>query len=112
MYSANIFISKAIRTTREMITKRISGQQKQPGSFILQPEPLSRLYPVSEYICRIYNMVCLEFILEFDEDVVPVKVINYLPENNMLRQLHGFTLDKYRHLLCAFSDKLPFFNES
>ena len=34
MYTANIFISKAIRTTREMITKRISGQQKQPGSFI------------------------------------------------------------------------------
>ena len=34
--NAYIFISKAIRTTREMIIKRISGQQKQPGSFILQ----------------------------------------------------------------------------
>ena len=55
MYAANIFISKAIRTTREMITKRISGQQKQPGSFILQAEPLSRSYHVAESICRIYN---------------------------------------------------------
>ena len=44
-----------------MITKRISGQQKQPGSFILQAEPLSRSYHVAESICRIYNnsmMVC------------------------------------------------------
>ena len=55
MYAANIFISKAIRTTREMITKSISGQQKQPGSFILQAEPLSRSYHVAESICRIYN---------------------------------------------------------
>ena len=55
MYAANIFISKAIRTTREKITKRISGQQKQPGSFILQAEPLSRSYHVAESICRIYN---------------------------------------------------------
>ena len=55
MYAANIFISKAIRTSREMITKRISGQQKQPGSFILQAEPLSRSYHVAESICRIYN---------------------------------------------------------
>ena len=39
LYAANIFISKAIRTKREMITKRISGQQKQPGSFILQAGP-------------------------------------------------------------------------
>ena len=38
-----------------MITKRISGQQKQPGSFILQAEPLSRSYHVAESICRIYN---------------------------------------------------------
>ena len=38
-----------------MITKRISEQQKQPGSFILQAEPLSRLYHVAESICRIYN---------------------------------------------------------
>ena len=58
MYAANIFISKAIRTTREMITKRISGQQKQPGSFILQAEPLSRSYHVAESICRIYNSIC------------------------------------------------------
>ena len=57
MYAANIFISKAIRTTREMITKRISGQQKQPGSFILQAEPLSRSYHVAESICRIYNNI-------------------------------------------------------
>ena len=57
MYAANIFISKAIRTTREMITKRISGQQKQPGSFILQAEPLSRSYHVAESICRIYNSI-------------------------------------------------------
>ena len=56
MYAANIFISKAIRTTREMITKRISGQQKQPGSFILQAGPLSRSYHVAESICRIYNI--------------------------------------------------------
>ena len=56
MYAANIFISKAIRTTREMITKRINGQQKQPGSFILQAEPLSRSYHVAESICRIYNI--------------------------------------------------------
>ena len=55
MYAANIFISKATRTTREMITKRISGQQKQPGSFILQAGPLSRSYHVAESICRIYN---------------------------------------------------------
>ena len=55
MYAANIFISKAIRTTREMITKRISGQQKQPGSFILQAGPLSRSYHVAESICRIHN---------------------------------------------------------
>ena len=55
LYAANIFISKAIRTTREMITKRISGQQKQPGSFILQAGPLSRSYHVAESICRIYN---------------------------------------------------------
>ena len=55
MYAANIFISKAIRFTREMITKRISGQQKQPGSFILQAEPLSRSYHVAESIFRIYN---------------------------------------------------------
>ena len=55
MYAANIFISKAIRTTREMITKRISGQQKQPGSFILQTGPLSRSYHVAVSICRIYN---------------------------------------------------------
>ena len=40
-----------------MITKRISGQQKQPGNFILQAEPLSRLYHVAESICRIYNKV-------------------------------------------------------
>ena len=57
MYAANIFISKAIRATREMITKRISGQQKQPGSFILQAEPLSRSYQVAESICRIYNSI-------------------------------------------------------
>ena len=38
-----------------MITKRISGQQKQPGSFILQAGPLSRSYHVAESICRIYN---------------------------------------------------------
>ena len=56
MYAANIFISKAIQTTREMITKRISGQQKQPVSFILQAEPLSRSYHVAESICRIYNI--------------------------------------------------------
>ena len=60
MYAANIFISKAIRTTREMITKRISGQQKQPGSFILQAGPLSRLYHVAESICRIYNISKLQ----------------------------------------------------
>ena len=40
-----------------MITKRISGQQKQPGSFILQAEPLSRSYHVAESICRIYNNI-------------------------------------------------------
>ena len=50
-----IFISKAIRTTREMITKRISGQQKQPDSFILQAEPLSRSYHAAVSICRVYN---------------------------------------------------------
>ena len=55
MYAANIFIRKAIPTTRERITKRISGQQKQPGSFILQAEPLSRSYHVAVSICRIYN---------------------------------------------------------
>ena len=55
MYAANMFISKAIRTTREMITKRISGQQKQPGCFILQAELLLRSYHVVESICRIYN---------------------------------------------------------
>ena len=59
MYAANIFISKAIRTTREMITKRISGQQKQPGSIILQAGPLSRSYHVAVSICRIYNTICL-----------------------------------------------------
>ena len=53
MYAANIFFSKAIRTTGEMITKRISGQQKQPGSFILQAGPLSRSYHVAVSICRI-----------------------------------------------------------
>ena len=53
LYAANIFISKDIRTTREMITKRISGQQKQPGSFILQAGPLSRSYHVAESICRV-----------------------------------------------------------
>ena len=31
-----------------MITKRISVQQKQPGSYILQAEPLSRSYHVAE----------------------------------------------------------------
>ena len=40
-----------------MITKRISGQQKQPGSFILQAVPLSRSYHVAESICRIYNIM-------------------------------------------------------
>ena len=69
LYAANIFISKAIRTTREMITKRISGQQKQPGSFILQAEPLSRSYHVAESICRIYNKVDLVFILLPEEDL-------------------------------------------
>ena len=44
-----------------MITKRISGQQKQPGSFILQAEPLSRSYHVAESICRIYNSNCSMF---------------------------------------------------
>ena len=65
MYAANIFISKAIRTTREMITKRISGQQKQPGSFILQAEPLSRSYHVAESICRIYHMNAFSQIQSF-----------------------------------------------
>ena len=67
MYAANIFISKAIRTTREMITKRISGQQKQPGSFILQAGPLylSRSYHVAVSICRIYNSLCDECHVEF-----------------------------------------------
>ena len=50
-----IYLLVKLRTTREMITKRISGQQKQPGSFILQAEPLSRSYHVAESICRIYN---------------------------------------------------------
>ena len=69
MYAANISISNAIRTTREMITKRMSGQQKQPGSFILQAEPLSRSYHVAESICRIYNIFgkCkrVNFLVEF-----------------------------------------------
>ena len=34
------------------------------------------------------GVICLESMLEFDEDVVPVKVIHYLAEYNML---HGFT---------------------
>ena len=55
MYAANIFISK----TREIIAKRISGQQKQPGSFILQAGPLSRWYHVAVSICRIYNRALL-----------------------------------------------------
>ena len=67
MYAANIFISKAIQTTREMITKRISGQQKQPGSFILQAEPLSRSYHVAESICRIYNITVIQL---RDEDLL------------------------------------------
>ena len=37
-----IYLLVKLRTTREMITKRIRGQQKQPGSFILHAEPLSR----------------------------------------------------------------------
>ena len=53
--------SKAIRTTREMITKRISGQQKQPGSFILQAEPLSRSYHVAVSICTIYNRLSVAY---------------------------------------------------
>ena len=66
MYAAYICISKAIRTTREMIAKRISGQQKQPGSFILQAGPLSRWYHVAVSICRIYNDPLLKpNILEF-----------------------------------------------
>ena len=73
MYAAYIFISKAIRTTREMITKRISGQQKQPGSFILQAEPLSRSYHVAESTCRIYNTECkskIDALNSFDERVL------------------------------------------
>ena len=38
------------------LQERISGQQKQPGSFILQAEPLSRSYHVAESICRINNI--------------------------------------------------------
>ena len=34
------------------------------------------------------GVVCSESMLEFDEDVVPVKVIHYLTENNVF---HGFT---------------------
>ena len=48
-----MFISQDIRTTREMITKKISGQQKQTGSFIQHYFLLSRLYYVSESKFRI-----------------------------------------------------------
>ena len=58
LYAANIFISKAIRTTREMITKRISGQQKQPGSFILQARALIKIVSC----CRVYMQNIQQFL--------------------------------------------------
>ena len=72
-----------------MITKRISGQQKQPGSFILQAEPLSRSYHVAESICRIYNK-CKHISKSGIENLSGPLSVSFEKNKLMIKKLNDF----------------------